>query len=131
MSHQLPLRLLPETLACARLDAASPAPPWAFAGDGLASITRRGRELSILCADEAMPADLDAWRGLRAFEVEGPLGYELVGVMSALAGPLADAGVWILALATYETDVLVVKGEQLEDAIVALEQAGHRVSRRT
>lgn len=129
MSHQLPLRLLPETLACTRMDAAQPVPEWALAGDRFASVTRRGDELSVLCADAAMPAEVDAWRGLRALAVEGPLGYELVGVMAALAAPLAEAGVWILALATYETDVLVVKGEQLEQAIGALERAGHRVSR--
>lgn len=123
------LDLLPERLAVARLGAADAVPTWAFTGDGLVSVTRRADELSVVCAEERVPAGVPAWRGLRALTVRGPLAFDLTGVMAALAVPLADAGVWILAIATYDTDVVLVKDEQLDDAVAALTAAGHRVSR--
>lgn len=131
MLTSLSLRLLPERLAVARLDAADPVPAWAFAGDTLAVVSRDGHELSIICAEAHVPGDVTAWRDLRALEVEGPLDFETTGVMASLAVPLADVGVWILALATYDTDVVLVKASQLDEAIAALAAAGHRVSRLT
>ena len=64
------------------------------------------------------------WRALR---VVGQLGFALVGVMSALAAPLANAGISIFALSTFDTDYILVKARDLEDAVRILETAGHRI----
>jgi hypothetical protein len=59
--------------------------------------------------------------------VAGTLDFALTGVMAALAVPLAEAGISMLALATYDTDYVLVRGERLGDAVAALRAAGHRV----
>lgn len=66
---------------------------------------------------------------MAALEVAGPLDFALTGVLAGLAVPLAEAGVSIFALATYDTDVLLVREAQLDAAIAALRAAGHDVSR--
>jgi hypothetical protein len=41
--------------------------------------------------------------GWRALKVAGPLDFSLTGVFASPAGPLAEAGISIFALSTYET----------------------------
>ena len=49
-------------------------------------------------------------------------------ILAALAGPLAQAGVSIFAISTYDTDYLLVKEASLQQALAALQSAGHRLS---
>ena len=123
----LRLRLLPGRLAVARLPEASSLPPWAD-GPGLVSITRREGELSIVCAEGRVPPDVRAERGWRALEVEGPIDFQVVGVMHALTGPLARAGISVLGLGTFDTDVLLVREETTARALEALRAAGYPVA---
>ena len=48
-----------------------------------------------------------------------------VGVLASLVGPLAEAGVNILAFSTYDTDYLLVPGALLEKGVRALKEVGH------
>ena len=67
-------------------------------------------------------------RSYAAMRVEGTLAPELVGILVALAVPLADAGIPILAIGTYDTDYVLVRDRDLEHAIRALRAAGHDVT---
>jgi hypothetical protein len=93
-------------------------------------MTRTQDELSIICEQAALPDPLPqsitAARDWRLLRVEGPFDFDVTGVLAALSSILAEAGVVILAVATYQTDYLLVKSEQLEEAISALHEAGHR-----
>ena len=60
--------------------------------------------------------------------VKGPLDFNLVGIIAGLSGTLADAGVSIFALSTYDTDYIMVKQPDLDRALAALRQAGYPVS---
>ncbi len=121
------LRPLQGDLAICRLDAADAVPAWALAGNGLASVTRLEDELSVVCPVDQVPAGVTADRGWRGLVVAGPLDLELTGILSSLARPLAEAGVPIFAVATHDTDVILVRGAHVERAVAALSAAGHRV----
>jgi uncharacterized protein len=58
-------------------------------------------------------------------KVSGPLSFELTGVLAAITRPLAEAGVSIFAVSTYNTDYIMLKDEHLLSACAALETAGH------
>jgi hypothetical protein len=52
-----------------------------------------------------------------------------VGILAAIADPLAEAGLSIFAISTYETDYVLVKAHDLEVALERLGRAGHRITR--
>jgi hypothetical protein len=52
-----------------------------------------------------------------------------IGVLSALASPLAEAKVSLFAISTFDTDYLLVASETLSAAVGALERAGHKIHR--
>lgn len=91
------------------------------------AVVCRGDETTWIGPAAAAPACARLEPGWRAIEVEGTLDFGLVGILAALAGTLAAAGVSIFAVSTFDTDVLLVKQERLEDAIAALVAAGHEV----
>jgi hypothetical protein len=114
-------------LAVCQLDPGVPLPAWATQGE-FWSIARTAGELSIVCAEDSVPPGVTCqpnWRGLK---VAGPLDFSLTGVLASLAVPLAEAGVSIFAISTYDTDYLLVQGGQLEAAVDALRRAGHTVA---
>jgi hypothetical protein len=50
-----------------------------------------------------------------------------IGVLAALATPLAEAKISLFAISTFDTDYLLVASETLPAAIAALERAGHTI----
>lgn len=118
------LRLLPDRLAVCRLEPTAPVPEWAWSGS-LASVSRTPEELSVVCAEDLVPVGVLAERGWRGFKVEGPLAFAMTGVLASLATPLADAGVPIFALSTYDSDYVLVPVAHLDRALGALTGAGH------
>ncbi|HUQ60062.1 ACT domain-containing protein [Lentzea sp.] len=93
----------------------------------LVSVTRTPDEVSVI-APSSFPLGGDsAEKGWRLLTVRGPLEFTLTGIMAALAGELAAAGVSLFALSTYDTDHLLVKQTDLDRAVVALRAAGHEL----
>ena len=84
-------------------------------------------ELSVVCAEERVPAGTVCERGWRAMKVEGPLDFGLTGVLSSVAVPLAESEVGILAIATYDTDYVLLQESQLDIAARALRERGHEI----
>jgi hypothetical protein len=119
-----PLRILGDHLAVCRLPPEAEIPEWARPGE-LLVITRTPAELSIVCSQRFVPPHIKAERDWRAFEVIGPLDFNLVGVLAALSTTLAEAGISIFALSTYDTDYLLVRMVDFERACAALNAAGH------
>src|SRR5689334_24267207 len=125
---RLPLELLPDTLAVCRLDATAPLPAWAQRPSGFLTVSRTAEELSITAVQRLVPADVACVRDYRALRVRGSLPLDLIGILAAIADPLADAGLSIFAISTYDTDYVLVKARDLETALGVLERAGHQIS---
>jgi hypothetical protein len=122
------LTLLPERFAISRFAADAPIPAWATQGSFF-SVTRTCDELSIVSELARVPAGAHSQPGWRVFKVHGPFVLSEIGVLSALAAPLAGAKISLLAISTFDTDHLLVAGETLSAAIHALGQAGHTIHR--
>lgn len=126
---QLKLTLLKDRLAICRLMPGEAIPEWASSDGGFYSVTRTADELSIVCAENAVPPGIRCERGWRIFAIEGPFDFAATGVVVSAATPLARAGVPIFAISTFDTDYVLVKQEHAENAVRTLESAGHRVKR--
>ena len=126
--RSLALRLLPGRFAVCRLDPHAPLPAWAFHNDATFwSLTRTPDELSLVCDQDSVPPSVARVEpGWRALQAEGPIPFDDTGVLASLATPLAEAGIPLFALSTYDTDVVLVKERDLERALAVL-RVRHRV----
>lgn len=92
-------------------------------------IGRTDEELSLVCRTEHTPSGTlereDGWRG---FRIEGTLDFSLIGILSKLSAILAENGIGIFAVSTYNTDYILVKEENLPRAIDALSAAGYEIT---
>jgi hypothetical protein len=120
----LSFSVVPGDFAVARLPPAAPVPDWAQPGR-FWSATRTAEELSIVCAESSVPPEVRAERGWALLQLRGPFPFEQVGVLDSFLRPLAAAGVSVFAIATFDTDYVLVKSGRLPDALSALAAAGH------
>ena len=120
MRHQLALEWIHGRFAICRLDVRDAVPAWAGPSSNLLSITRTDRELSIVAAEEAVPASVKAERGWVALRIAGTLDFSLIGILSRLTGALAEANVPIFVISPYDTDVLLVRAKDAGRAREAL-----------
>ena len=78
--------------------------------------------------EEAVPPDCRAEPGWRCLKVLGPLDFGLTGILASVAAPLAEAGVSVFALSTYDTDYFLLRQADLTTAKRALAEKGHTVT---
>jgi len=115
----LHLEWLPGRYAVCRLEPDAPVPEWATrmnASSPFSSITRTDRELSIVCYEALVPGGVRAERGFVALRVVGTLDFNLTGIIARLTVPLADAGVPVFVVSTFETDYLLIKATDRDAA---------------
>ncbi len=123
---RMKLKVFDSKMAICRLPSDAGVPVWAT-GE-FCSITRTPDELSIVCEQERVPQTVEAERDWRMFRVEGKLDFSLTGILASIARPLAEAGVSIFSISTFNTDYIFVKSGDLVKAIAALKSAGFEVS---
>jgi hypothetical protein len=124
---RLHLRAISGNFAVTKLPAEMPVPEWA-SSEPFCSVTRTDSELSIVCREENVPLDLKCERGFRCLAVAETLDFALVGILASMLLPLAEAGIAVFVVSTFDTDYLLVKASDLDRCVQALRRAGHRVS---
>lgn len=112
--------------AVCRLAVGTPVPAWAR-GEFF-SVTSTPDEMSVMCPADVVPEEVLAERNWRVLKLVGPFPFSSVGVLASIAGPLAQAGISLLVVSTYDTDYLLIKADTLSAALRALQGAGHAVS---
>jgi hypothetical protein len=118
--------ILRETLAICRLDKDAPIPDWVFQG-GLFSVTRTKDELSIVCPQINVPKGIVCNQGWSCLKIKGPLDLSSTGIISSIARTLQQEGISLFSISTYDTDYVMVKEKDLEKAIFAFTETGHRI----
>jgi hypothetical protein len=124
--RKLTLKILPNRLAVCRLNADAPLPDWIDESD-FSSITRTEAELTIVCDEELVASGTTRETGWRCIKVEGQFDFSEIGIVLSLTQPLAESGVSVFLISTFDTDYLMVKEKDLAKAIDVLTAAGHRV----
>lgn len=124
ITHRLALTLLPDSLAVCRLAGNAPVPSWASSAPFF-SITHTADELSVVCPQSVVPDGVRCERGWRSLRVAGTLSFSMIGIVASLVMPLAEAGISVFVVSTFDTDYLLVKESDLERALMALTAVGH------
>jgi hypothetical protein len=124
--QRLKFRLLPGLYAIVRLARDAPVPGWATKS-GFSSITRTADELSIVCEVDNLPADVHSPHRWICLKLEGPFPFLQPGVLLSFIEPLSNSLIPIFAIATYDTDYVLIQEEFALTAIDALQRAGHEL----
>ena len=91
-------------------------------------IAKTEEEKSLVCISDSVPDNvLECNNGWKAFRIQGVLDFSLVGVLSRISTLLADSGIGIFAISTYNTDYILTRREHYDRALRVLSQAGYRV----
>ncbi|MDL2206255.1 ACT domain-containing protein [Eubacteriales bacterium OttesenSCG-928-N13] len=86
-------------------------------------------ELSLVCPSERTPKEtIIAEHGWRAMKIVGMLDFGMVGVIARISQLLADAGIPLFVISTYNTDYVLVKQDVLDRTLALLGDAGYQMS---
>ncbi len=91
------------------------------------SVTKTDDELSLVLPERAVTPGGRCDAGWRCLELQGPFALSIVGILAVISATLANAGVSIFALSTFNTDYLLVKDADLATATDALRASGYTV----
>lgn len=87
-------------------------------------------EKSLVCLTSDTPSNtVEKEDGWRAFRIEGILDFSLVGILSKISAILAEAGIGIFAVSTFNTDYVLVKKENEQAALDRLADEGYEIQR--
>ncbi|NLI54357.1 MAG: ACT domain-containing protein [Clostridiales bacterium] len=85
-------------------------------------------ELSLVCPTEYVPSETlareDGWRG---FRIRGVLDFSLVGILAGIASLLAEHGISIFAVSTFNTDYVFSRTADFDRAVSWLGEAGYQI----
>ena len=91
-------------------------------------IAKTEEERSLVCITKDVPSNVirreDGWK---AFCVQGVLDFSLIGILSKISTILAERGISIFAVSTYNTDYILIKQENFERAAQLLKKAGYSI----
>ena len=91
-------------------------------------IGKTDEELSLVCKTADTPVKAitreDGWK---AFRIQGVLDFSLIGILARITGILAEHQIGIFAVSTYNTDYILVKAEQFDQAMDALRSEGYTI----
>ena len=92
-------------------------------------IGKTDEEKSLVCITDEVPANViqrdDGWK---AFRIQGVLDFSLIGILAKIAAALADNGISIFAVSTYNTDYVLMKKENYQKALDVLKALGYMLS---
>lgn len=85
-------------------------------------------EKSLVCITSEVPANTiqrdDGWK---AFRIQGVLDFSLIGILAKITGLLAENNISVFAVSTYNTDYVLVKKENYQNALETLEKNGYEI----
>jgi len=112
--------------AISKLPSRAPLPSWAATKkDEFCSFTRTSDELSIVCPEGYVPPEVNTSRGWVGLRIIGPFAFSEIGVLSSFLHPLAEHGIGVFAISTFDTDYLLIEARFWDRASKVLRAAGH------
>lgn len=125
--HSISLVLLEGDYSVCRFEPKTRIPPLSGPSD-IYSLTTTHLETSLVCSTVAVPAGGRTDSGWRVLYVEGPIPFDLTGVIAGITSAVAAAGLPVFVLSTFDSDLLLLRGESLDKAIAALNGSGYLVA---
>ena len=120
----LTLKVLPDLYGIVKLAQDAPIPDWAN-GQGLSAMIRADDELTLVCPQDRIPANVNSvihWRCLRSV---GPFAFDTSGIVLSIIAPLSNQGIGVFVICTFDGEHVLVADAQWEESLQRLKEAGH------
>lgn len=89
-------------------------------------VGKTDEEISVVCITDTVPEHvLEKEDGWKAFRIQGVLDFSLIGILSKISTILADHKIGIFVVSTYNTDYVLVRASDFDNALHVLEQEGY------
>ncbi|MBQ7979126.1 MAG: ACT domain-containing protein [Candidatus Methanomethylophilaceae archaeon] len=83
-------------------------------------------EKSLVCPTRLVPSEvIERSDGWKAFRIEGVLDFSLIGIIAKISAILADNGIGIFVVSTFNTDYILTQSDRFEMALRLLSDAGY------
>lgn len=83
-------------------------------------------EKSLVCPTRLVPSEvIERSDGWKAFRIEGILDFSLIGIIAKISAILADNGIGIFVISTFNTDYILTQADRFEMALRLLSDAGY------
>ncbi|MCB7303184.1 ACT domain-containing protein [Bariatricus massiliensis] len=93
-------------------------------------LAKTDEEISYICKVESIPEDcINYKRGWIAFRIQETLDFDLVGVVAGISDILAQEQISIYSISTYNTIYMLIRKENLKEAVRVLELNGYNVGK--
>ncbi len=123
----LSLEVLNYLYAIYRFDTNAQLPEWIYQSE-FYSITKTSDEISVVTSQQIIAPNNVKCSGMwRVIKIIGPLDFSLVGIIADIAGILKQEQISIFTISTYDTDYILVKENNLNKAVKALKERGHKL----
>ena len=119
---KLDLCVLEDTFSVHRLSPTKEIPVQIF-NSTFYSVSKSEQELSIVCSSSIQVSADQSETGWSCLKIVGPLDFSLTGILADISAVLAQAHISIFAVSTFDTDYILVKKENLQAAVIALQEA--------
>jgi uncharacterized protein len=96
-------------------------------GGGFFCVAGTRDEVSIVCEERQVADGVRIEKGWVGLKLEGPFPFTMTGVLTSFLQPLAEAGIPVFVISTFNTDYVLIKQQELEHAIEVLGRSGHEM----
>ena len=127
LGKKLVMKVIDETYGVCRLNNNQSVPDWAK-DSRFYSITRTFEELSIVCSQANIPDGVKCEKDWRMLKIEGPLDFSMIGIIASISTVLAQAKISIFAVSTFDTDYILLKDKDFDNAVKVLRNEGYEIT---
>ena len=91
------------------------------------SITKTNEEFSVVAISGLLKDFKEKEDNWKILKIMGTLDFSLIGIISEISSILANNGISIFVISTFNTDYIMVKIEKLDNAIKLLEENNYEI----
>jgi len=102
-------------------------PGWVYSSDFYSITNTKDEQSVVTIQSDNISETIACSKEWRILKIQGPLDFSLVGIIADISNILKNEKISIFTISTYDTDYILVRQNDLDDAIKSLRENGHLI----